>query len=105
MTTVTTDPNKIYQEHRGDGTTTKQIKASPEKAIFVCPNQTCAHYSKLLAHDLGRQDIEFVSTSFFENNRWRGLLKSRIVIDHATRKNMTPQQRDEMDFALKVMHD
>jgi hypothetical protein len=99
------DPNDIHQNDRGDGTTTRQLKASPEKAIYVLPTMGAYPYTRDLAHNLGRDDIEFVSSDFFRDNRWRGLKKSRIVIDRATPQSMSFNDRVYMYNVLEQMHD
>lgn len=102
MTQTAETPNDIRQVHRGDGTTTKQIKASPIHARYVTPN---IDYTSHLALSLGRGDLKMEPMSFFENHRWRGLRKSQVVVDHAVPECMEREQRVQMYEILRQMHD
>lgn len=96
----TIDPNTIGQTCREDGTTTKQIKASPMGAIYV---SSCLGYTKRLAHDLGRDDLKIEPISFLTAYRFRGLRGSQIVIDHHVRDVMIARGDIEVFDIMKAM--
>lgn len=67
---------------RGDGATTRQMKAAPKGAHFVWVNGQLG-YPKDLARKLGRDDLVIVSPDFFVGGRWQGIRFTAIVVDHA----------------------
>lgn len=72
------DPNRCRS-----GSTTAQMQAASERAIFIWCNEATL-YAKNLAHDLGRHDLEILPRSVLLNggHRLRGQA-CEIVIDHA----------------------
>ena len=102
MTDVKTEAEPIYQRFRGDGTTTRQLKATPHGAHYVTPS---TDYTRHLAHFLGRGDLKIESLSFFESRKWCGLKRSQIVIDHAAAECMERRQALYMYEILEQMHD
>lgn len=67
---------------RGDGKTTRQMRAAPNGALFVWVN-SALHYPRTLAIRLERTDLEIVSPFDLEHDRMRGKTWPAIVIDHA----------------------
>lgn len=72
----------MKQEYIGDGTTTKQLKEAKQNAYFICSSDACADYTKRLAINLNRPDINIVTPSWIIDRRFRGLEISDIILDH-----------------------
>lgn len=73
----------MKQEYRGDGTTTKQLKEAKQNTYFICSSGVCAEYTKRLAVNLNRSDINIVTPSWIIDRRFRGLEISDIILDHS----------------------
>ena len=74
----------IEQRSRGDGTTTRQMEASPKGAIYVwCNGQL--DYPRRLAEKIGRNDLHIVGPYWLEAGGWHGLVLSGLTVDHAAR--------------------
>jgi hypothetical protein len=73
----------MIQQYRGDGTTTKQMQAAPQKAVFIWPNHW-TDYPQKLARKLGREDLVIVGPNWLTDQRWAGRDLPGIVVDHAT---------------------
>ncbi len=71
---------------RGDGSTTRQMQAAPKDALFVWVNGHL-DYPKMLAKELGREDLKIVAPSFLDYDQWRGIRYSGVVVDHAAHLN------------------
>ena len=77
---------------RRTGETTRQMLAAPQGAIYICCHEQDARgYSRRLAYSLGRVDLELVSTSWLDSERWHGRHLSAVVVDHACR--LTDEQQ------------
>lgn len=72
----------LKQEFRGDGTTTRQMKAATKNAIFVWLNADLS-YPIHLARQLNREDLKIVSPYWIEQRKFLGLELSDIILDHA----------------------
>lgn len=73
----------MTEAERGSGITTRQIKAAPEGAVYVCLSGAL-DYTKHLAHALGRHDIRVVSAEWLRSPDL--VIRARHVpgvIDHA----------------------
>lgn len=81
---------------RGEGKTTRQMEAAPKGAIFIWCNGL-TEYPRLLARNIGREDLRIESPTFLEE-RWKGLELSGVVVDHAAQ--LTDRQWDELQWAL-----
>jgi hypothetical protein len=87
----------IIQQYRGDGTTTRQMQAAPQGAIFIW----CTYhvdYPKGLAHKIGRDDLVIVSPHWLTDMRWAGRELTGIVLDHAL--TLERSQWDELQRAM-----
>ena len=71
------DPN------RGTGRTTRQILAAPQRAYFVAPTRAAAGYTRHLAAFLRRPDIHIETPDFVTDERYRGLTRGSVILDHA----------------------
>lgn len=83
----------IFQERRGDGTTTKQMQAAPQGALFIWCSDDYRGYPLNLARRLGRTDLRIVGPRMLSErgrHRFMGLNLGGIVIDHAA--HLTPDQ-------------
>lgn len=67
---------------RGLGHTTHQMEKAPQGATFVWCNND-AHYAKLLAGHLGRDDLIIKPSSWFHEGFLRFKFRGQIVVDHA----------------------
>jgi hypothetical protein len=67
---------------RGIGTTTKQLKDAPQKALFIWCNNSL-YYPCHLANDLGRKDLQIVGPGWIFDKRGLGRDFTAVVIDHA----------------------
>ena len=72
----------MTHQTRGAGHTTRQMRAAPQKAVFVWVNHHLM-YPKDLARKIGREDIEIVSPAWLSDLRWVGREFSGIILDHA----------------------
>jgi len=73
------------------------MEAAPKGAVFVwCNGHT--DYAIHLARKIGREDLQIVSPTWLEWERWRGLELTGLVIDHAAQ--LTDMQRDNYQAAL-----
>lgn len=84
-------------DFRGTGQTTRQMQAAPQRAIFIWPVRHSMPYAKELAHKLGRDDLQIVTPDWLQDEKWRGLELSGIVIDHATRLSI--EQYHKLEWA------
>lgn len=82
---------------RATGTTSRQMKAAPQGAVYVWCNDAF-WYPKSLARHLGRGDLEVVSPGWLlYPHNWKGRRFSGIVLDHAVELT-----RGEFDSYLEV---
>ena len=65
------------------GSTTDQIKNSPQNAIYVWPNSNL-FYPRELARHLGRTDIKFLSAHLIRPGSLHMRGAKDVVLDHAT---------------------
>lgn len=65
-----------------EGNTSNQMLSAPKNAVFVWVNANI-DYPARLAKELGREDLQIVSPSWLEMERWRGGKFSGIILDHA----------------------
>lgn len=72
----------MKQEFRGDGTTTKQMKAAAKNAVFVWLS-TDLSYPLHLAKQLNREDLKIVSPYWIKDRKFLGLELTEIILDHA----------------------
>ncbi len=72
----------LKQEFRGDGTSTKQMKAAVENAVYVWLNADL-DYPRHLAKKLNRDDLKIVAPSWLEQRRFVGLELTDVILDHA----------------------
>jgi len=72
----------IKQGFRGDGTTSKQMKAAAKDAVFIWLNADLS-YPTHLARQLHREDLKIVSPYWLKDRRFVGLNLSEIILDHA----------------------
>lgn len=81
---VTLSKAAAYEHRfRGTGRTTTQLKAAAQRAIFIAPTRDAVDYTKRLAHDIGREDIEVMGPSVLGvPHRFHGLSR-QIILDHA----------------------
>lgn len=82
-------------DYCGRGRTHSQMQEAPQKAVFVWVNGLL-DYPKLLAHKIGREDLEIVAPYWLEEH-WRGRELTGLVIDHACQ--LTERQRHGRDGA------
>lgn len=80
---------------RDTGETTRQMKAAPKDAIYVCPGVGALFYSRNLAASLGRSDLKMVTLEAAEHNAIG--TRRRIVVDHAVRP-YTVKERERLDW-------
>lgn len=82
----------MHEDHhdRGTGRSTRAIAGAPPNTIYVCPNWRSVDYHKRLVPHRG--DMVFVSPQYIREERFRGLSKLTIVVDHAT--ELTERERD-----------
>jgi hypothetical protein len=74
---------KEIEMPRGDGQTTRQMQASPQDAVFVWCNDIL-DYPRRLARKVGRTDLQIVGPNWLDDEKWRGLELTGLIIDHAT---------------------
>jgi hypothetical protein len=67
---------------RGDGQTTYQMQAAPQDAVFIWCNDFL-DYPRRLARKIGRNDLQIVGPHWLDDEKWRGLELTGLVIDHA----------------------
>jgi hypothetical protein len=67
---------------RGTGETTRQMQAAPKGAVFVWCNDAI-DYPKRTAARAGRTDLKIVSPNWLDDETWRGLELSGLILDHA----------------------
>lgn len=79
-------------DFRGTGNTTRQMQAAPQRAFFIWPSRNSISYAKELAHKIGRADLQIVTPDWFDDQKWRGLELSGIVVDHATHLSVRQHQ-------------
>lgn len=81
----------LQEEKRGTGITSRQIKAAPEKSIYVWP---CSNFSypRKLAFELGRKDLKIISIHDLVYVRWMACCYPDIILDHATYRVLTCDQ-------------
>lgn len=80
---------------RQTGRTTRQMQAAPHGSVFVWCNAQLL-YPKQLAVALGRKDLDVVSPSWLEQDRWRGRTLTGLEVDHAA--NLSGSQWDAVDL-------
>lgn len=73
----------MQDTNRGTGRTTAQMKALPQKGVFVSCNERCVYYDKNLARKINRPDIQIVPPSWITSERWQGCEYTAIEVDHA----------------------
>jgi hypothetical protein len=83
-------PSDMKQHHRRDGTTTRQILASPIGALFVSIHPA---FCKKLAESLGRNDLKFFRYEQFGISTYRGMSPERVIFDHYVTENLMPHER------------
>lgn len=83
--------SQLKQEHRGDGTTTRQLQAAKPKALFIWCNEK-AGYVRRLARELGVKDVYIFPRSALGSNKQHlaELEISEIILDHA----LVPDSRE-----------
>ena len=69
---------------RGNGRTTRQMKAAAPGAIFIWLNEN-TRIAKSIAVTADRADLKIVGPSWLDDRRWRGLELTGITVDHAVR--------------------
>lgn len=80
-------------EGRGTGRTTRQMQNTPHGAVYIWPGHGSVSYAKVLAHDLGRSDLEIVNQDVLDRGgeRLRGRRLTGVIVDHDCR--LTESQR------------
>lgn len=80
---------KMDESQRGCGFTTNQMKLAPLNALYIWPVLGSIDYAKSLANKLGRNDLEIVCSSVFEQKAYklRGRTFTAIILDHACEPN------------------
>lgn len=89
--------NVIRQTKRGDGTTTKQMLATPVGGVYIWCNHHL-DYPTELAKKLKRTDLQIVSPMWLSEDRWRGKVLPGLALDHAT--DLTDEQVDSYHLAV-----
>ena len=76
---------------RGEGITTRQMKAAPNGALFIwCSEQL--DYPRQLACELNRADLHIVRPSWLTGMAYYGMRYSGVIVDHAAQ--LTDHQSD-----------
>ena len=73
---------------RRSGRTTLAIWNAPLGAIYICCNACSRDHARRIAQEIGRDDIQFESIGWIENDKWRGVKAEKIIIDHATEEEI-----------------
>lgn len=73
---------KVETTFRQTGRTTKQMQDAPVGSVFIWCNNRLG-YPKMLAHELGREDLKIVGPSWLTDRRYQGLRVPAILLDHA----------------------
>ena len=68
---------------RGNGETTRQMQDATQDAVFVWCNDDL-DYPKLVAARVGRSDLKIVGPNWLNDETWRSLELTGLVIDHTT---------------------
>jgi hypothetical protein len=97
----------MKQADRGTGITTRQIRAAPEGAVYVCMNGAL-DYTKNLSRSLGRHDIRVVSAEWLLSPDL--VIRARHVpgvIDHAVMRiaSFTDEQMYLIRAAQAIWND
>ena len=87
---------------RGSGKTTQQIIAAPIGSIYVWPHPD-TRYPRMLAKQLGRTDLQFVSPGWLRIENIQGRRFTGIVSDHEVCENGYKRLTDAQYNALEII--
>ena len=81
---------------RQTGRTAKQLLSAPRDSVFVWVNGNTS-YPMGLAKLLGRDDLKIVSPTWLENDGYRGVSLTGVIVDHAA--SLTDRQIQALQYA------
>ncbi|MCA9496715.1 MAG: hypothetical protein KC589_07235, partial [Nanoarchaeota archaeon] len=72
---------------RQTGRTTNQLKNCVKDSYFIVQNTNMIPYIKKILKEIDRKDINVESLYFINNQQYRGLKMSGLVLDHSISLN------------------